>query len=183
MKNGGSSPDHNLLSNLTNEQIASGLDYNGKAADMIKSTTLETIPISERYQNRQNQQKTTAGERPQPMRPDLIDDYCRQIADFTGKRDSAQPVKVFKNMIRHNMDNRIFNNLKQQLNDSIDDEKSLLEVDQFKKMFNTYFKADSKADIIYEDLLPCILVWYNPKTEEVFDSQKAGADCEARVSI
>ena len=57
------------------------------------------------------------------------------------------------------MDNRIFNNLKQQLNEMIDDEKSLIEIDEFKKIFFTYFKGEFKAQTLYEKLLPFIVVW------------------------
>ena len=57
------------------------------------------------------------------------------------------------------MDNRIFNNLKMQLNEMISDEKSLIQIDEFKRLFFTYFKAESKAHFIYEKLLPYVTVW------------------------
>ena len=49
---------------------------------------------------------------------------------------------LYKMMYKNVMDNRIFNNLKQQLNEMIDDEKSLISVDEFRKLFFTYFKGE-----------------------------------------
>ena len=40
------------------------------------------------------------------------------------------------------MDNRIFNNLKMQLNEMISDEKSIISVDEFRKLYFTYFKGE-----------------------------------------
>lgn len=57
------------------------------------------------------------------------------------------------------MDNRIFNNLKQQLNEMIDDEKSLISIEEFRKMFFTFFKGEFKAKLLYEKLLPFVIVW------------------------
>ena len=57
------------------------------------------------------------------------------------------------------MDNRIFNNLKQQLNEMISDEKSLIPIEEFQKMFFTYFKGEFKAKYLYEKLLPHVVVW------------------------
>lgn len=41
----------------------------------------------------------------------------------------------------------------------IADEKSLIEVEEFKKIFFTYFKGEFKANLLYEQLLPFIIVW------------------------
>lgn len=40
------------------------------------------------------------------------------------------------------MDNRIFNNLKMQLNEMISDDKSLISIEEFRNMFFTYFKGE-----------------------------------------
>lgn len=56
------------------------------------------------------------------------------------------------------MDNRIFNNLKQQLNEMIESETSLIRMDEFRKIFFTYFKGEAKANLVYEKLLPFITV-------------------------
>ena len=36
----------------------------------------------------------------------------------------------------------------------IEDEKALIQVDEFRKIFFTFFKGEVKASIIYEKLLP-----------------------------
>ena len=61
------------------------------------------------------------------------------------------------------VDNRIFNNLKMQLNEMIADERSLILVDEFRKLFFTYFKGEEKCNTIYEKLLSCIQVYYQTK--------------------
>ena len=69
-------------------------------------------------------------------------------------------MEVFKDIYKNAVDNRIFNNLKQQLNEMIDDEKSLISIDEFRKMFFTYFKSESKAqtNVMFEKLLPYVSV-------------------------
>ena len=52
---------------------------------------------------------------------------------------------MFKEIYKNVMDNRIFNNLKQQLNEMIDDEKALISIEEFRKMFFTFFKGEFKA--------------------------------------
>ena len=86
------------------------------------------------------------------------------------------------------MDNRIFNNLKQQLNEMIEDEKSLISIEEFRKMFFTFFKGEFKANILYEKLLPYMVV-YN-MGDKVFNdlseidmTQFAGVEPEKMVSI
>ena len=79
------------------------------------------------------------------------------------------------------MDNRIFNNLKQQLNEMIDDEKSLISIDEFKKLFFTYFKGEVKASVIYEDLLPCITMYEQDK--KAYDTVPPTGDYQVKVSI
>ena len=41
----------------------------------------------------------------------------------------------------------------------IEDEKSLISIDEFRKMFFTFFKGEVKASNIYDKLLPQITVW------------------------
>ena len=41
----------------------------------------------------------------------------------------------------------------------IEDEKSHISIDEFRKLFFTYFKGESKAEIVFEKLLPCIMVF------------------------
>ena len=85
-----------------------------------------------------------------PMRSELVDNYFSTVMSDNGQSE------VFKELYRNVMDNRIFNCLKQQLNELISDEKSLIHIDDFKKMFFTFFKGESKAHYIYEKLLPFI---------------------------
>ena len=48
-------------------------------------------------------------------------------------------VKIIEHIYRLNLDNRILNNLRFQLNDQIEDEKGLVPPDTFHKMFFTFF--------------------------------------------
>ena len=81
------------------------------------------------------------------MRSELEQTYYNHVMKTTSG-DSAN--EVFKEIYRHVMDNRIFNNLKQQLNEMISDEKSLISVDEFRTIFFTYFKGEFKASYLYE---------------------------------
>ena len=47
------------------------------------------------------------------MRPALVEDYRLQILEITQEGDESDAKKVFKDIYKHTMDNRIFNNLKQ----------------------------------------------------------------------
>ena len=96
-----------------------------------------------------------------PMRSDLVDSYFNQVMKGSNEQND-----VFREIYRNVMDNRIFNNLKQQLNEMIEDEKALIQVDEFRKMFYTFFKGEAKASIIYEKLLPRIVVWLSLDDEE-----------------
>ena len=88
-----------------------------------------------------------------PMRSELVDNYFSQVMKGSNEQND-----VFREIYRHVMDNRIFNNLKQQLNEMIEDEKALISIEEFRKMFFTFFKGEDKASIIYEKLLPQITV-------------------------
>jgi|694.fasta_scaffold140281_2 hypothetical protein len=84
-------------------------------------------------------------------------------------------------MYKLNVDNRILNNLKQQLNEMIDDERSLISVPEFKQIFYMYFKGEAKASLIYDKLLPqiqCYLV-----NEEVHEKEPKDANYETMISI
>ncbi len=69
---------------------------------------------------------------------------------LTKDGDESEIKKVFKDIYKHTMDNRIFNNLKQQLNEMIEDEKCLISIDEFRKLFFTYFKGEEAADVIFD---------------------------------
>ena len=52
------------------------------------------------------------------------------------------------------MDNRILNNLRSQLNESIDNEQGAMEIKLFSNMFFSFFKGQPTAKAVYEMLLP-----------------------------
>lgn len=56
----------------------------------------------------------------------------------------------------------------------IEDEKSLIEIEEFRKMFFTYFKGEFKAALLYEKLLPFITVWQ--EDGQVYDTARDGAE-------
>lgn len=100
------------------------------------------------------------------MRPSVVDKYIIDVMNSQGGQ-SGTAAQIIKEIYKLNVDNRILNNLKQQLNELIDDERSMLSVSEFKHIFYMYFKGESKASIIYEKLLPyikCYLVG-----EEIMD--------------
>lgn len=49
----------------------------------------------------------------------------------------------------------------------IEDEKSLISIPEFKRMFAMYFKAETKAELIYNKLLPHITCYHI--NNEVYD--------------
>jgi len=101
------------------------------------------------------------------MRSELIDNYYTKIMHDTGGDDGPMH-EVFSEIYYYSMDNRIFNNLKQQLNELIEDERSLISVVAFAEMFKMYFKAEIRAEIIYKKMLPFITV-YSMTNQDVFD--------------
>ena len=90
-----------------------------------------------------------------PMRSELVESYFAEVTKGT----NGDLAEVFRIIYRELIDLRIFNNLKQQLNEMIEDEKSLIQIDDFRKLFFTYFKGEVKASLLYEKLLPFITVW------------------------
>ena len=86
-----------------------------------KSTYNEMLEPSERFKRKESLMENRRQERPMPMRSELVDNYFSSIM----KEKDGQN-EVYKELYRNVMDNRIFNNLKQQLNELISDEKSLI---------------------------------------------------------
>ena len=64
-------------------------------------------------------------ERPNTMRSSLVSDYFSDVMKESGGPASD----VFREIYRNVMDNRIFNNLKQQLNEMIESENSLISIE------------------------------------------------------
>ena len=82
---------------------------------------------------------------------------------------SEEWVRVIETFYKHNLDNRILNNLRQQLNEMIEDERGLVSVEIFRKMFFTFFKGEQFAYKIYELLLPLIVVCYDEVKDVVME--------------
>ncbi len=64
-------------------------------------------------------------------------------------------------MIKLNMDNRILNNLRQNLNEMISDEKGLVDMHAFKKMFFAFFNHEQHADVVYNMLKPAVSIYWD----------------------
>lgn len=73
-------------------------------------------------------------------------------------------------MYRLNMDNRILNNLRNQLNEMIKDNQGLVSIQVFRRAFFTYFKAERNAQQIYDMLQPAVTVYYS-ETDKKFLSE------------
>jgi Ca2+-binding EF-hand superfamily protein len=91
-------------------------------------------------------------ERPLPLRPEIVDKYINGTLNSQGGQ-TGLAASIISEVYKLNVDNRILNNLKQQLNELIDDERSLISVSEFKPIFFTYFKDGQKSAGIYEKLL------------------------------
>lgn len=91
-------------------------------------------------------------ERPLPLRPEIVDKYINGTLNSQGGQ-TGLAASIISDVYKLNVDNRILNNLKQQLNELIDDERSLISVSEFKPIFFTYFKDGQKSAGIYEKLL------------------------------
>lgn len=85
------------------------------------------------------------------MRARIVDQYIKSVLEPNSNNDmykgTGKPVRneewvsVVEQIYRLNLDNRILNNLRQQLNEMIEDERGLVNVEIFKKMFFTFFKG------------------------------------------
>ena len=64
----------------------------------------------------------------------------------------------------------------------IEDERSLLSIDEFRRLFYTYFKGEARADIIFEQMLPCLIMYEMPN-KEVSATEPTSGDYKTRVSI
>ena len=60
-------------------------------------------------------------------------------------KENKNWVKVIEQIYRLNLDMRILNNLRQQLNELIEDENGIVQIEVFKSMFFTFFKGESTA--------------------------------------
>lgn len=101
-------------------------------------------------------------ERPNVMRADVVDKYIKSVIELgISKGERKDWVKIIEHIYRLNLDNRILNNLRFQLNDQIEDEKGLVPPETFHKMFFTFFKGERTAYQIYEMLFPAVSVHFD----------------------
>lgn len=82
---------------------------------------------------------------------------------------------------RLNIDNRILNNLRLELNERIENESGIVSVDIFRKMFFTYFKGEVTAHQIYDRILPIISVYFDPSTKKELDPNDKNATQDKKV--
>ena len=159
------------------------MSYDGvrKQVDKQKTVNQENWQqTSEREINKKLQQKSVKMERPNTMRSSLVSDYFSDVMKESGGPASD----VFREIYRNVMDNRIFNNLKQQLNEMIESENSLISIEQFRKIFYTFFKGEFKVSILYEKLLPFITVWeYAGDVYDELSQVQDESQAEKRVSV
>lgn len=77
-----------------------------------------------------------------------------QAASFAIQINDTSMVKVIEQIYRLNLDNRVLNNLRQQLNEMIEDGHVLEST--FNTMFYMYFKGEQSSSFVYDLLLPII---------------------------
>lgn len=64
----------------------------------------------------------------------------------------------------------------------IEDDKGLVSVETFKKMFFTYFKGERYAYQVYEMLVPIITEHYDEEADQIIDPEDPRA-CEANKCV
>ena len=72
-------------------------------------------------------QKNSTEERPNPMRSQMVDEYVKGVLARSGGEAGGMST-IIKEIYRKNMDNRILNNLRIQINEMIEDPKGLFEI-------------------------------------------------------
>ena len=78
----------------------------------------------------------------------MMDKYVKRVLGNSGGEAGGMST-IIKEIYRKNMDNRILNNLRQQINEMLEDPKGLFEVEIFKNLWFMYFKAETFAENIY----------------------------------
>lgn len=85
-------------------------------------------------------------ERPTALRSNIVEKYVREVLNKK-KNPKAYELKlsVVKQMIKLNFDNRVLNNMRQTMNESIEDERGHMLKTDFKRMLFTAFgKVDDE---------------------------------------
>ena len=98
-------------------------------------------------------------ERPTALRSNIVEKYVREVLN---KKKNPQTYElklaVVKQMIRLNFDNRVLNQMRQTMNEQIEDERGHMLKSDFKRMLFTAFKAvdDDKKRLLFDMLCPLI---------------------------
>ena len=92
-------------------------------------------------------------------------------------------VKIIEQIYRLNLDNRILNNLRQQLNEMIEDERGFVAPDVFRKMFFTFFKGERYAYQVYEMLTRIVTEHYDYSREEMLRPESPRATEDNKVVV
>lgn len=147
-----------------------------------------SFPEKEMEAARAQLAKDGAEERPNPMRARIVDKYIKSVLEpklsSTGFADQKMHrvwIEVVEQIYRLNLDNRILNNLRQQLNEMIEDERGLVQIETFRKMFFTFFKGERYAYQVYDMLLPVISVYYDPATDEILEESDQRATPNRKI--
>jgi hypothetical protein len=114
-KNKSSATDYHLISNLTLNQLENGLGYDGKTQEtdlMQQTSTKDLDQVSERKRYKSKLKAENKQERPVPLRPEVVDKYINYTLNSQGGQ-SGTAASIIREMYTVNVDNRIFNNLKQ----------------------------------------------------------------------
>ena len=100
-----------ILTNLTPEQ----------QNELYPDHLLSMNQHMEKDRFKRKREKAPSQERPTVMRSEVVGNYYDHIM-----KETAQPelVEVFKDFYKYDIDTRIFNNMKQQLNEMVEDEQS-----------------------------------------------------------
>lgn len=86
-KNASSATTYNLISNLSNEQSALSLGYDGKTLDALLKKQVSQVQFekeSERAKRKSLLKASNKQERPLPMRPEIVDKYLMGVMNSQG---------------------------------------------------------------------------------------------------
>ena len=97
-------------------------------------------------------------ERPTALRSSIVERYVQTVTNKNRDRNYEQKLRIVKKMQELGMDNRVLNNMRQCMNEQIEDERGLMKIEEFRAMFFTAFGRipETKKQTIYELLLPMI---------------------------
>jgi len=142
-----SAKDYDILKHKSN---SSKYDYEINNPEIIYSAA--------KYDSKTDDLKSVqriGTERPGAMRQDAVNKY---IALVSAQEQYEEKKEIIKKMYLMNIDNRILNNLRKQLNEMIEDETGLIPVEEFRKLFFTYFKGSQDEIKVFHELLPSLTV-------------------------